>query len=55
MLFPSAVRCLADHLFRYVPKYFVWNEESGCPTLTDAGRAALEEELKEEAAHPLEQ
>ena len=29
--------------------------DSGIPTLTEAGMKALEEEMKEEAAHPLEQ
>ena len=41
--------------YRYIPKYFVWDEETGIPELTDAGLKALEEEMKEEAAHPIEQ
>lgn len=39
--------------FRFVPKYFEKDIQSGVPTLTQAGRAALEEELKyeDENAH----
>lgn len=33
----------------------IWDVESGMPTLTDAGKKALEEEMKEQATHPLEQ
>ncbi|KIP10835.1 hypothetical protein PHLGIDRAFT_125333 [Phlebiopsis gigantea 11061_1 CR5-6] len=40
---------------KYVPKYFVWDEDTGIPVLTDAGVNALEEEMKEEAVHPIEQ
>jgi hypothetical protein len=34
--------------FRFVPKYFEKDIQSGVPTLTQAGRVALEEELKYE-------
>ncbi len=34
--------------FRFVPKFFEKDIQSGVPTLTQAGRAALEEELKYE-------
>lgn len=39
--------------FRFVPKYFEKDIQSGVPTLTQAGRAALEDELKyeDEDAH----
>lgn len=40
---------------RYLPKYFIWDVESGMPTLTEAGKKALEEEMQEQAIHPLEQ
>lgn len=40
---------------KYVPRYFIWDVESGMPTLTEAGKKALEEEMKEQATHPLEQ
>lgn len=33
---------------RFVPKYFEKDIQSGVPTLTQAGRDALEEELKYE-------
>jgi len=34
--------------FRFVAKYFEMDIQSGVPTLTQAGRAALEAELKYE-------
>ncbi|KZT70421.1 hypothetical protein DAEQUDRAFT_725323 [Daedalea quercina L-15889] len=39
---------------QFVPNYFESDIESGIPRLTEAGRKALEEELKEEALYPLE-
>lgn len=40
-------------LFRFVPKYFEKDIQSGVPTLSQAGRVALEAELKyeDEVAH----
>ncbi|CAL1708602.1 unnamed protein product [Somion occarium] len=38
----------------FVPKYFEPDLDSGIPTLTEEGRKALEEELKEEGPYPLE-
>ncbi|GJE86622.1 oxysterol-binding protein-like protein [Phanerochaete sordida] len=40
---------------KYVPRYFVWDVETGLPTLTEDGKRALEEEMKEQSAHPLVQ
>ncbi|KAI0075964.1 hypothetical protein K474DRAFT_1663609 [Panus rudis PR-1116 ss-1] len=39
---------------KFVPKYFEDDLESGIPTLTEAGRKALEEEIKEQGPYPLE-
>ena len=39
---------------RFVPSYFDSDIESGIPKLTEAGRQAIEEEMKEEALYPLE-
>ncbi|KAH9835322.1 uncharacterized protein C8Q71DRAFT_710027 [Rhodofomes roseus] len=39
---------------QFVPNYFESDVDSGIPKLTEAGRQALEEELKEEALYPLE-
>jgi hypothetical protein len=40
-------------IFRFVPKYFEKDIQSGVPTLSQAGRVALEAELKyeDEVAH----
>jgi len=40
--------CLASVCVRFVPRYFEKDIQSGVPTLTQAGKAALEEELKYE-------
>lgn len=40
---------------QFAPQYFESDIESGIPKLTEAGRQALEEELKEEALYPLEE
>lgn len=34
--------------YRFIPKYFEKDIESGMPRLTEAGRRAVEEELKED-------
>lgn len=39
---------------RFIPKYFDSDIDSGIPILTEEGRKALEEELKEEGPYPLE-
>jgi hypothetical protein len=39
---------LSSFSFRFVPKYFEQDIQSGVPTLTQAGRVALEAELKYE-------
>ena len=36
-------------VFRFVPKYFDKDIQSGVPTLTQAGRIALEAEIRYEA------
>ena len=44
--------CANSHgpfLSRFVPKYFEKDIQSGVPTLTQAGRAALEAEIRYEA------
>ena len=38
---------------RFIPRYFDPDISSGLPTLTEEGRKALEEELKEAAEHQL--
>jgi oxysterol-binding protein-related protein 9/10/11 len=38
--------------FRFVPRYFEKDIQSGVPTLTQAGKGALEEELKYEDGDP---
>ncbi|EKM56961.1 uncharacterized protein PHACADRAFT_254378, partial [Phanerochaete carnosa HHB-10118-sp] len=38
---------------KYVPKYFIWDVESGMPALTEAGEKALAEEMTEQAIHSL--
>ena len=40
--------CFFLSSFRFVAKYFEMDIQSGVPTLTQAGRAALEAELKYE-------
>ncbi|KAH8101780.1 hypothetical protein BXZ70DRAFT_931897 [Cristinia sonorae] len=40
---------------KFVPVYFESDIETGIPTLTEAGRKALEDELKEEGEYPLEE
>lgn len=35
-------------VYRFIPKYFEKDIESGMPRLTEAGRRAVEEELKED-------
>ncbi|KAK7684905.1 hypothetical protein QCA50_011738 [Cerrena zonata] len=39
---------------KFIPKYFDSDIDSGIPILTEEGRKALEEELKEEGPYPLE-
>lgn len=36
-----------DTTFRFIPTYFDGNWVSGIPTLTEEGRKAVEEELRE--------
>ncbi|KAI0646560.1 hypothetical protein C8Q79DRAFT_963358 [Trametes meyenii] len=40
---------------KFVPRYFDPDISSGMPTLTDEGRKAIEEEIKEDAEHKLEE
>jgi hypothetical protein len=40
--------CFASVCVRFVPRYFEKDIQSGVPTLTQAGKDALEEELKYE-------
>ncbi len=41
-------------IFRFIPRYFDSDIDSGIPTLTGEGHSALYEELNEEVVHPLE-
>jgi len=46
--------CFFFFLFRFVPRYFDKDLEKGYADLTDEGRAAVEEEMKEDTGFCIE-
>lgn len=50
-----AVVCNSSSSDRFVPKYFENDIDSGIPILTAEGQKALEEELREDGPHALEE